>query len=949
MKRSSARGTTATVHRLASLHDKLSVRFHLLYARRKQLSSTPPVFALEHDFSYEELEELQDAVRRGVGAGLQQEHRQSWLPFIVYAAEVGYEYAGAEYWPGFEDATPGWQSSDRPWLRERFVQFRQSYGGAEPGGTFAEAFNIIAWPIAHSVLPTYLQRQLAQLLHEFRGSLTSELLHEPEELGRLLARGANDYPERFRVFCENTSLVGHVAAALLSGENEESPYLSGPTLERIVESLSEEQQARRWLRSARQSATLVRGVLPNENEGAPQSTVDLPSRRLSYEPKLTLRKRERWEAVAELPNLSRLVTNVPDAHSQLRNSRGKVNGGANPVPRSGLLHSGQEVRLSSWPQPDQPFLQLQRGTNELNSLLGESCRITSGPWWIFRQQGAGLAIEVKGQFVRPGHDYILVGTTDIEPPELAWCTAADLDVQSVVGYRLSVPDELSESEEARLKAAGISVISHVSIRPIGLVASNWDGEGAAEWLAGEPAIIGIRSDLRPSRCRVTVGGTHYDMSWPETEAELLFVLERIPVGVFMADVALLGASGQELANGTLRITIRNPEARPEEAAMGEGIRLTATPNRPTMTELWTEQAALLVDGPPKSRVQLNVTLLSDTGEALLDASRSVQLPFSERKWYDLAQSFRQDRNFLEAYEVAETCRISIGRSGLGLAALTAERGFRPVQWRIQRSKSGEVRATLIDRTDGGATTLEFSPADAPLEVQSWDGAPDVVVPPRGGLAVARTQHTTEAVVLPPNPNATLGLGEADVQLGLGDRAVAEVLRLADGIWRWSLADTPVDLFAQYAHDRVLSTLDQELAGLIGGNRWGELERQVAGSDDPADYVDDLQSAVGHTHQHAVLARTIAYNLYNWTDPGELIMGFHQTVTPHLESLKDFPTASRFLLTLASRPERVRDWSSPGLEQMLGRILQSRFLYRAARFAVLGTRIFADPEDAEGAV
>ncbi|MBA8920387.1 hypothetical protein [Nesterenkonia jeotgali] len=936
------------MQRLASLHDKLSVRFHLLYAHRKQLSSTPPVFALEHDFSAEELDDLRDAVRRGVGTGLRQGHRESWLPFIVYAAEIGYEYAGAEYWPSFQDVTPGWQSSDRQWLRDRFVHFRNTYGGAEPGGTFAEVFNIIAWPIAHSVLPTYLQRHLAQLLHDFRGSLKSDFLQAPEELGRLLARAASGYPERFRVFCENTSLVGHVAAALLTGENEESPYLSGATLERIVESLSQEQQAGSWLRSARQSATLVRGALPNENKGVTQARADSPSRRLSLEPKLFLRKRGRWEAVAELPNLSSLANDIADAHSQLRNSRGKANGGANPVPRSALLHSGQEILLSSWPQPDKPFLQLQRGTNELNNLLAESCRVTSGPWWIFRQQGLGLALEVKGKFVRPGHDYILVGTPDIEAPELACCTAVDLDVQSALAYRLSVPSELSEGEEASLKAAGIPVVSHVSIRPIGIVASNWDGEGAAEWLAGEPAIIAIRSDLCPSACRVTVGDTSYDMPWREAEAELLFVLERIEVGIHTAEITLLGDSGRELASGLLRITIRNPEVRSEEASMGEGIRLTAIPNRPSMTELWTEAASLFVDGPAKSRAQLKAALLTDTGEALWDILKSITLPFTERQWRDLAQSFRQDRKFLEAYEFAEASRISVERGGLGFAALTAERDFRPLQWRVQRSKSGEVRAALVDRTDGSATTLEFSPADAPLEVQSLDGA-NVVVPSRGGLAIAKTQHTTEAVILPPDPNATLGLGEVDVQLGLGERTVAETLRLAEGIRRWHLADTPVDLFAQYAHDRVLSKLDLELAGLIGGNRWGELERQVAVCDDPADYVDDLQKAVGHTHQHAVLAKTIAYNLYNWTSPGELVMGFHQTVTPHLQSLRDFPTASRFLLTLASKPEQVPDWSSPELEEMLGRVLQSRFLYRVARFAVLGTRIFADPEDVGGAI
>jgi hypothetical protein len=68
------------------------------------------------------------------------------------------------------------------------VRFANNYGGARPTGAFADYFVIIAWPIAHAVLPSYLQRQLAHLLYDFRG----RLLH---------------------------SLLGRVAVALLQGDN----------------------------------------------------------------------------------------------------------------------------------------------------------------------------------------------------------------------------------------------------------------------------------------------------------------------------------------------------------------------------------------------------------------------------------------------------------------------------------------------------------------------------------------------------------------------------------------------------------------------------------------------------------------------------------------------------------------------------------------------------------
>jgi hypothetical protein len=202
---------------------------------------------------------LETAVRSAVVQGFGASFSQCWLPFVVYAAESGYGYVGDEYWPTFEGSTPGWRSNgDRNRIRGWFRKFAADYGGVVPKGAFADSFPIIAWPITHAVLPIYLQRNLAQLLFEFRTGLTTDLLRNPDALGARLASRAGSYTERFRVFCENTTLLGQVAAALLSGDDHESPYLLRSTLGRLVDGLSKERQSRLWLASARQSASRVR-------------------------------------------------------------------------------------------------------------------------------------------------------------------------------------------------------------------------------------------------------------------------------------------------------------------------------------------------------------------------------------------------------------------------------------------------------------------------------------------------------------------------------------------------------------------------------------------------------------------------------------------------------------------------------------------------------------------
>ena len=251
--------SSSTVELLQHLHESLDAHFTPLYQARAALNPSSPVFALEHDLSPDDLELLISTVRSAIQAGLGARHRAWWLPFVVYAAEQGYDYVGDEYWRSFEQSTPGWRSDQRHWIKAWFQLFAAEYGGAVPTGAFASNFTIIAWPITHGVLPTYLQRQLAQLLFEFSGALTSDLLDDPAALGLRLVRRAPAYTERFRIFCENTTLVGQVAAALLSGEDEPTPYLLRSTLSRIVEGVSAEQQARHWLKSAQQSASRARG------------------------------------------------------------------------------------------------------------------------------------------------------------------------------------------------------------------------------------------------------------------------------------------------------------------------------------------------------------------------------------------------------------------------------------------------------------------------------------------------------------------------------------------------------------------------------------------------------------------------------------------------------------------------------------------------------------------
>lgn len=226
-------------------HERLASHFEELAARRHAGSGAPPVFALEHGLDNSEFEAVSKAIRTHIGS-----HAPAWrhrLPWIVYAAELGYAYSGYEYWQTFEAKTRGWRArGDRSWVRRCYRWFQREYGGANPRGQWANHFTIICWPITHAVLPKDMQRQLARVLYEVRRSFSQTVFTDPATLGELVATRSWTASSRFRHLVQETQLVGQIAAALLlEGELGTDGLLDPPTLSRISRDLDQERLAGR--------------------------------------------------------------------------------------------------------------------------------------------------------------------------------------------------------------------------------------------------------------------------------------------------------------------------------------------------------------------------------------------------------------------------------------------------------------------------------------------------------------------------------------------------------------------------------------------------------------------------------------------------------------------------------------------------------------------------------
>lgn len=936
-------GATVNVNEeLEALHERLHAHFSALQARRQAMAPGTPLFALEHGLPEADVLLLQTYVSTSVQR--RNLPRHSWLPFVVYAAEVGYEYSGDEYWQTFEARTPGWaEHGDRQYIRRKFRQFQETFAAAEPRGAWARHFSIIAWPITHAVLPRDLQRHLARLLFEYRHALTNELLTTPSALGERLAARALYTSSRFQSFAQNTDLLGRVAAALLIGDDEPSPHLLDSTLTRIVDDLSQERQARRWLHGAKSSAEQVRnrGFRRPGRTAGDRSSGEPRRAPLPTDPGIGLRREDDgWAAYLELPDLSILADRLPDVVDELRQRRVKLAGSSGPpLAPSRLLFVGQRLRLEQWPPRDVPLLRLENGSAAANSLLADQCVVSAGPTWLFRLVDRGRAIEVRGRLVRPGQQYVVLSENPLPLDIPTWVEPAACVVGGVDCSLVKVPEHLDDEEIAALREIGLGVVTEVEIRPVGLVPPLWDGEGRAEWLAGEDPTVALACTRSVERCILSLDGQLELLAWPEGADRVFVRAAGLGVGSHELGVSLIGPDHEEpISEGTLDLLIRPRRSRPATGSFQEGLLLLPSPVSPALTELWDGTAAVEIRGPAGAQVGIQLLLSHRDGRQLARRSTRISLPVTGSDWANFfGREFRQAPDMQRVYDDAERGVVSVSHVDLGTVSLRCERPFSPLRWAVGGDRHESV-LRLIDNTGGDATQIvlfEFNRPDESIRLD-LDGDGQVRLH-SGGLLMARAGENSAAVVV---PQAVRALGDIGLSPRLNTRArsMPEIRGLVDLAADWTEASLTANPFGAYGRVQVLRAFTAYLASLIGGNRWAAIERRVA---DESSQVSshDLQLAVGEARYQ----RELAQELLRWLDPlrvarpEDRVQVFAEALSVHAHSAgvhgEDVRLAE-FLLRLASEPGSVARWPETDAHAFLHLTFDSPVLLRAARLMVI---------------
>jgi hypothetical protein len=880
------------------------------------------------------------------------------LPFVVYAAEVGYDYSGDEYWPMFRQRTPGWTYEGRDFIRQGFQRFATCFAGAVPAGPWATHFSIICWPITHAVLPTDLQQHLVRLLFEYRTGLTGDLLGDPASLGKRLAARTGSYASRFRYFAQNTALLGQVAAALLSPENEPSPYLEDSTLRRIVSSLSAHHQARQWLRDAKSTANRVRtgGFRPRPSTNG-QGSDTQPVERLprAADPGVFVQLSEHgWMAYLQLPDLSLLAEHLPDLHERLGRTRLRLAGRASPLARGRLLAGDQRVPLDEWPAPQLPLLQFEGDSlASANRLLADQCVLRPGPAWLFRVREPGLATEVRGKVVRPGRSYVLLVRSDLptdgRPP---WVVPAPCASAGVSAFSLQAPAILDESDTAALASLGIGVLAEVSVRPAGIIPSDWDGQGSLISLAGDDVVVAIESGRTVTQCIVRLDGRAEMLDWPPGDSELFVGLSGLDVGPHVVDVALLSAGVDgAVAEGSLSVIVRTRPLRSSGGSLREGLMLLADPPAPVMGDVWEGRSPIELLGPTGAEVTVTARLEVIRGSVLATDRVKLRTPVNTATWSKTAAPRLRASKALQAYyDEADALTLTARSPDLGSVELRCEREFLPLRWVLRRDRTGPY-ARLVDNTDRGTVDVTRYAFGSPASAEPLDPASSEVLRwPAGGLLCARANAFQALIILPPYVHGDLSdLRDALPAPGIPSRPrnAEGMLSLMDLCAQWATASLPGDSFAEFERRRVLRVLAASVVSVAAGSRWSHLERRGARSD--SFVFQELREAVGAEGYQRGIADAISRRLGAWDalDPEKRAHEFGSVLATFSHRTRVRDDASRvgeFLLRAASEPSSLEGWPANEKASFVDRVLNSPVLIRAARFVVLGIHLDSDDDD-----
>lgn len=905
---------------------ELASSFDDVTLAKLDLPHEPVTFALEHGLSKQERDELGNVIRQALKRG--EVNLKHYLCWVVYAAELGYLYAGDQYWSTFEESTPQWKRSHRPFIKSCFRKFCRQYHGAVPKGPWARHFSTICWPITHAILPTDLQRPLAEILFRLRHTIVAEDVETPSQLGRMIGRASHDSIARFRQFASEPDLIGQIAAALLLDE-QPLHLIERKTLTRITSDLNREQQSRSWLHNAKthlsRRATLG-GLTQKKKTTRKGAATRLPEPALR--PSLTLRAWQEgsWRLIVDIPNLTPFSRMYPALNDVFTKAVFRVGQQTRPRSIRALLHSTLSVPVSSWPRPGDPLLAFKPSHPHLDVLLRHHCTMDAGPW-LFRIGADGTAKEIRTRRVSIGGNYIIVTQGTTSP--LGSAVPVHCDGITAWQFTARQRDDLDE----KLAALGFRLARKIQVEPTGLVPAYWDGEGAAGWLSTDKPVISISANYSIDRYVVQLDTGAQELQIgiePKDPTDVVYLaLPRLSAGVYHLRITAQPKDPSYRTElGSLEMRIRDPAPEGSQAQTRTAMIVIVEPADGSLDDLFNNDVKIDVLGPPSRECDVQVSLLQRQDRRPLYRTKlsKLPLPVSAHSWSSRLRTLLKSKtDFASAFAEADACELVFQGQDLGVSRHRFERPFSPLRWALTPHRDFYTLKLIEDVEDPEEimlTRYEFSTPSRPRTFGPKERIRAESSAAKPGLYVAQCGNLRAATIVP--MQTIESLQRSRPRFTRPPRTITSVYDFLDAIEAWSEAKSTGNIFGHYAWRQALASLIQQVCGVIAGTPWYKAELQFQ-----------------RDQKHQGLAAKIPYKVKGATWPGQLLQATAQedpTIGDLIKTLRSVTGQTddccEFTLRFASHPFKLREIYGDRFRFFCDRIMRQSELLRASRFLVL---------------
>lgn len=677
---------------IKQIREKIKKNYSELFHKRKVNSK--PVFSIEHNLTKEECKFLNEYIQLSVIV-----YQEDELLWLVYASEIGYKIDRIEYWDSFQkNLRADFDNNDnRNKIRTFFNNFINNYNGYKPQGTFAEHFTIISFPIYNSILPKYLQSNLAQLLFICRHSFQDFKNKDYIKFGNFLSRQIYNYnfSKLFYKFSEDKEMLGKIAYALID-ESADNKFndIQKNTFDRIIADCEEARETKDWLKSTRSTYKKVKfqGLRKNISNIFLNKQKNEAKKILNdcfIKPQIHLIKEyNAWKTYIRFESFEKNFLKIyPEFREVFRNTYCVINGDEDKtINAKNFLRKNNEILLNKWIEFNKRLIEFKSDhesslISQLNFTLQNESFLIDEKIWLFKVSEFSHAKEIVGKTILPNTDYLIVSKENQSNKLLK---ESNISTENVYAYTFSTKNTFTKEDIESFKDLNLYPYSKIVFKPIGYPPQNFNEEEASSWNIGDKPCFKIETDQTIEKIIFTFMGEKIQKH--NVNEDLYIKLDVNELGSYSLNAhAEVKNYKQDIISGTHDIKIHDKNIWDKSQIGSDVFYIETDPINPSLDNLIANDMDLEINGPRNLKLELKIIINKEDDEILIfDNFPKLKTPVEIHHWYAYFEDNILNNKNTKIYEelvLSKNTIFEFTSEDIGRTKITLEHEIKPLQLR----------------------------------------------------------------------------------------------------------------------------------------------------------------------------------------------------------------------------------------------------------------------------